>query len=89
MMTPEGYLQQYATRHDQAAFAEIVSHFTPLVYGLAMRRSRRAELAVEIAQDVFLTLADERHRSDPGSWQRGRPVVADAHHRGCGRAHAR
>jgi RNA polymerase sigma factor (sigma-70 family) len=57
MMTPEGYLQHYATRNDQAAFAEIVSHFTPLVYGLAMRRSGRAELAVEIAQDVFLALA--------------------------------
>lgn len=44
MMTPEEYLQHYATRNDQAAFAEIVSHFTPLVYGLAMRRSGRAAL---------------------------------------------
>lgn len=56
-MTSEGQLQRFATRHDQEAFAEIVAHFTPLVHGLAMRRTGRAELAVEIAQDVFLTLA--------------------------------
>ena len=56
-MTPETNLKEYTRRGDQSAFGAVVAHFTPLVYGLALQRSGRAELAMEIAQDVFLACA--------------------------------
>jgi|GEM_PF-6860428 DNA-directed RNA polymerase specialized sigma24 family protein len=56
-MTPEANLKRYTQRGDQAAFGAVAAHFTPLVYGMALQRSGRAELAVEIAQDVFLACA--------------------------------
>lgn len=56
-MTPEDQLKRYATVRDEQAFAQVVSHFSALVYGLALRRCRDGEMAAEIAQDVFLTCA--------------------------------
>ena len=53
-MTPEANLKLYTHRGDQAALGAVVAYFTPLVYGMALQRSGRAELAVEIAHSFFM-----------------------------------
>ena len=50
-------LSRYAREGDQAAFAEVVRAFAPLVWRVAMRRLGDAHLAEEAAQNVFVALA--------------------------------
>lgn len=57
MMTPEELLSQFVEARDEAAFGGVVSHYTALVYSLAVRRCGQAEMVAEIAQDVFLICA--------------------------------
>lgn len=45
-----------ARRGDRAAFADLVRTHQRMVYGLALRMLNRADLADELAQDVFLRL---------------------------------
>jgi len=49
-------LIDYATRHDDAAFAEIVRRYRDLVYSAAQRQVSTAD-AAEVAQSVFIDLA--------------------------------
>ena len=58
MNDPE-LLQAWATRRDEPAFAEIVRRHLGLVYGSALRQVREPVLAQEVAQAVFLVLADK------------------------------
>ena len=50
-------LTRFARAGDQAAFADLVRAFAPLVWRVAMRRLGDAQLAEEAAQNVFVTLA--------------------------------
>lgn len=69
-MTPEDQLRRFAERRDEAAFGEVVKHYTALVYSLALRRCGQAEMAAEIAQDVFLVCA----RKAPALTKAGTPL---------------
>src|SRR6187551_3690982 len=58
MPTDAEMLQRYVRERDDRAFAELVQRHLGVVYGAALRRSGgRAQLAEEIAQQVFTDLA--------------------------------
>src|SRR3954469_2901775 len=50
-------LDLYVSRRSGAAFGELVRRHTPLVYGLALRKTRDAGMAEDVAQTVFCLLA--------------------------------
>ncbi len=50
-------LREYADQGNEAAFREIVHRYAGLVYASALRQVRSAELARDIAQNVFSDLA--------------------------------
>ncbi len=51
------YLTAFAESGDEAAFAKLVERYAPLVYGVALRKTRHRQNAEEISQAVFLILA--------------------------------
>ena len=62
-------LRDFASSRDQRAFAELVARHQDMVFGTALRRTSRADLAADIAQHVFLALA---HKA---AWLSTRPNV--------------
>ena len=50
-------LQHYARNGDQPAFTTLVEKYQSMVIGTAYRQTRNAELAREVAQEVFAALA--------------------------------
>jgi len=61
-------LHEYAERHAEAPFGELVRRHVDLVYSVALRMVREAHLAEDVTQGVFLALsrsAGAAHRS-PG-----------------------
>src|SRR6266508_3589731 len=50
-------LREYAEHGTEAAFAEIVTRHTNLVYSAALRQVASPDIAAEIAQSVFIGLA--------------------------------
>ena len=50
-------LRLFANSEDEGAFNALVRKYTPLVFGVAMRRTAQRQLAEEITQNVFLALA--------------------------------
>ncbi len=50
-------LRDYAERGHEAAFREIVTRHTDLVYSAALRQLESADLAADVAQSVFVDLA--------------------------------
>ena len=65
MLDPDPACIRRARGGDPRAFAELVRHYQDRVYGLAYRLTYDAELARDIAQDVFLRLFEKLDRYDP------------------------
>src|ERR1019366_10338300 len=55
-------LREYATRGSEAAFGELVSRRVGFVYSAALRQVRDPLMAQEIAQAVFIILAQKAGR---------------------------
>jgi RNA polymerase sigma factor (sigma-70 family) len=54
-------LRQYAGDKSEAAFGEVVHRYADLVYSAAWRQVGSADLAGEVAQNVFIDLARKAH----------------------------
>src|SRR5687767_1223169 len=63
-MTDWQLIQQYLQSRSQDAFAELVRRHIGWVRAAAMRQVRDAHLADDVAQAVFLALAQQAHRLD-------------------------
>jgi RNA polymerase sigma factor (sigma-70 family) len=60
-------LEEYARTRSPQAFASIVGKYVDFVYSAALRRVRDAHLAEDVAQAVFVILAQRAHRLKPGT----------------------
>jgi RNA polymerase sigma factor (sigma-70 family) len=58
-------LARYTRHHAEDAFAEIVRRHLNLVHSAALRQVRSPQLAEEVAQSAFVTLARQAHRLAP------------------------
>ena len=65
-MTDWQLLQQYLQSRSQEAFAELVHRHIGWVRAAALRQVRDAHLADDVAQAVFLALAQQAHRLHEG-----------------------
>ena len=67
-MDSENHLLAYVRSGDEVAFAKVVEAYSALVYGTAYRKTRNAQLAEEITQNVFVLLARKAEKlvSRPG-----------------------
>lgn len=65
-------LNEFVTRRSQGAFGELVERHLPVVYSAALRMVRDSQLAEEVAQTVFTTLAQKANTIRPsqvlGGW---------------------
>ena len=64
-------LQLYVQKGSQAAFRSLEARYSGMVYGVAMRRLGRHDLAAEVAQEVFLLLSQRAaslHGKALGAW---------------------
>src|SRR3954453_21855261 len=60
-------LQAFVQRRDELAFRHIVHRYTDLVYSAARRHVGVEHLAEDIAQAVFILLAQRAHRVRSGA----------------------
>lgn len=65
-------LNEFVTKRSQSAFGELVERHLPVVYSAALRMVRDSQLAEEVAQTVFTTLAQKAGSIRPpqvlGGW---------------------
>src|SRR5437667_1024340 len=74
-LTDQQLLRDYTGRRSEAAFAELVRRHVDFVYSAALRMVRDAHLAEDVAQGVFVALAQS------ASQLRDRPVLSGWLHR--------
>lgn len=55
-------LNAYAVRGSENAFRELVTRYAGMVYHVALRQVRNPQAAQEVAQTVFIALAQKAHR---------------------------
>lgn len=68
MMTDDMELvRDYAAHGTESSFATLVSRYTNLVYSTALRQTRNAQLAEEVAQAVFIIFARKAGSLGPGT----------------------
>ena len=58
-------LREYAEGSTEAAFTELVNRYTNLVYSAAARQVESPDLAAEVAQSVFVSLAQKARSLSP------------------------
>src|SRR5271169_6075350 len=68
-MTPTDLdlLRDYAEKHSEPAFADLVQRHLNLVFSAALRQVRSPQLAEEVAQSVFIDLARQAEQLAPGT----------------------
>ena len=75
-------LARYTRQHAEDAFAEIVRRHLDLVFSAALRQVRSPQLAEEVAQSAFISLARAAHRLAPdtilAAWYCIRLVLPDS-----------
>ncbi len=74
-LSDQELLREYATRHSETAFAELVQRHVDLIYSAALRMVRDAHLAEDVTQGVFVALARNATRLND------RPVLSGWLHR--------
>src|SRR4051812_47781865 len=62
MMDDAALLRRYADDGSETAFAELVRRHLGLVYGAALRRTGDPHQAADVAQQVFISLAQQARR---------------------------
>ena len=82
-MTDAELVQAYAERDSEPAFAELVNRHLGFVYASALRQVQRPDVAADVAQAVFLLLAQSAGAAPGGS--SCRLVVSDHAVSGCSR----
>jgi RNA polymerase sigma factor (sigma-70 family) len=72
MQEPDDHalLREYAERHSEAAFAELVARHVDKVYSTALRHTRNPHQAGEITQAVFIILAQKAGKISGQGWLR-------------------
>ena len=72
MTSDHELLSRHLSEGDEAAFAELVDRYLPLVRGIAWRRTQRTDLVDDIAMEVFAALARKapalRYRQSLAGW---------------------
>ena len=65
MHPPELQLIEQSIKGDQAAFAELVRHYTPQIYNFAYRLCGNAQTAEDITQETFIKVWKNIKKADP------------------------
>jgi len=75
-------LAAYARNHAQEPFARLAGKYSPMVFATALRRTRRADVAEDVTQAVFIVLArragELKPRGSLGAWLHRTTLLASS-----------
>src|SRR5688500_16125925 len=78
-MDDASLLTQFLNTRSEQAFAQLVQRYVDLVWSSARRQTGSAELAEEVTQAVFITLAQKEHKIREGEAVSGWLLVTTRH----------